>query len=241
MPDVSTGNRDLSPRQPDPVPIAIRVYPEPPAEEKHQKNRKPRRPDTILILDTETTTDATQRLLFGSYRFIERGQCAEGGLFYPDDLPSDQISILQNYVRTHRADTVKRRSLKLLTLRGFLKKFFTAAYKNRCLVVGFNLPFDLSRMGFHVGPARRDFRGGFSLVLWTYFDKDTGGEIAAGHRPRIVVKHLDSKRALISFRKRIEKDADDLIPEDSPDGKPQKKLWLCRAFPRSQDTRICTD
>ena len=78
----------------------------------------------------------------------------EEGLFYPDDLSSDQLSILQDYVRTHRADTVKRRPLKFLTLREFLKKFFTASYKDRCLVVGFNLPFDLSRLAFDAGAAR---------------------------------------------------------------------------------------
>jgi lambda repressor-like predicted transcriptional regulator len=184
----------------------------------------------MLVLDTETTTDATQRLLFGSYRFIDRSRCVEEGLFYPDDLSSDQLSILQDYVRTHRADTVKRRPLKFLTLREFLKKFFTASYKDRCLVVGFNLPFDLSRLAFDAGAARRDFRGGFSLDLWTYFDKDTGLETSDNNRPRVVIKHLDSKRALISFRKRMTPDTDDLIPDDSPDGKPLEKYGFAGHF-----------
>jgi hypothetical protein len=184
----------------------------------------------MLVLDTETTTDATQRLLFGSYRFIDRGGCVEEGLFYADDMLPDQLSVLQDYVRTHRADTVKRRSLKLLKRREFLNTFFKAAYKARCLVVGFNLPFDLSRLGFRAGAARSDFRGGFSLDLWTYFDKDTGLETSDNNRPRIVIKHLNSKQALISFRKRMTPDTDDLIPDDSPDGKPREKYGFAGHF-----------
>jgi hypothetical protein len=88
-------------------------------------------------------------------------------------------------------------------------------------VIGFNLPFDLSRLGFHASAARREFGGGFSLEVWSRIS-DTGQETSDPHRPRIVVKHLDSKRALISFRGRMSPDIDDLIPDDSPDGKPQK-------------------
>ena len=36
---------------------------------------------------------------------------------------------------------------------------FQAAYKGRCLLVGFNLPFDLSRIAFDVAPARGRFSG----------------------------------------------------------------------------------
>ena len=111
--DVSSGNPDVKSPKPVPIPIAIRVYPEPPVKQKGRSNKRLDRPETMLVLDTETTTDATQRLLFGSYRFIDRSRCVEEGLFYPDDLSSDQLSILQDYVRTHRADTVKRRPLKL--------------------------------------------------------------------------------------------------------------------------------
>jgi hypothetical protein len=56
------------------LPVAVRVYPEPPkTEEEHeQHNRKWRSPEAMFVFDTETRTDAIQRLLFGSYRFIVR-------------------------------------------------------------------------------------------------------------------------------------------------------------------------
>jgi len=208
----------VNPAEPTSIPLAIRVYPEPPVEQTRRPQKQPVRPRYMLVLDTETTTDATQRLLFGSYRFIILGKCVEEGLFYPDDLQPEELSILRDYVATHRADTLKKRPLKLLTLREFLKKFYRDAYKGRCLVVGFNLPFDLSRLGFHAGAARRDFRGGFSLAIW----RRPGLETEDPNRLRITIKHLDSKRALISFTGRKEADPIDRIPEGSTDGKPEK-------------------
>ena len=51
-------------------------------------------PKFALVIDTETTTDATQALNFGSYRFIALaygkhapGSCLEEGIFYADELP----------------------------------------------------------------------------------------------------------------------------------------------------------
>src|SRR6266550_5593453 len=77
------------------LPIAVRVYPEMKDDEQGTRsNRRPQRPDAMLVLDTETRTDETQRLTFGSYRFIEAGLCKEEGLFYGDDLPQNDRRIL---------------------------------------------------------------------------------------------------------------------------------------------------
>jgi len=40
----------------------------------------------MFVFDTETTVDETQRLTFGSYRFIVGGRCLKEALFYADDL-----------------------------------------------------------------------------------------------------------------------------------------------------------
>jgi hypothetical protein len=202
------------------VPLAIRVYPEPLSEKPGGSRKGWHRPESMLVFDTETTTDPSQRLLFGCYRFIDQGECREEGLFYADDLSTEQLEILQAYVRDHKADTAEESRIVLLSKREFLKKFFKAAYKVRCLVVGFNLPFDLSRLAVDVSPARRNFGGGFSLGLWTYVDK-AGNERVDPNRPRITIKHIDSKRSLISFTGRKEADQADLIPEGSIDGKPE--------------------
>ena len=108
----------------------------------------------------------------------------------------------------------------LLTRAQFIDKFFQAAYKGRCLLVGFNLPFDLSRIAFDVAPARGRFAGGFSLGLGSYLD-DQGRERRDQYRPRVGIKHIDSKRALKGFMARNRPDKADLIPEDSSNGRPE--------------------
>ena len=167
----------------------------------------------MFVFDTETRVDATQRLTFGSFRFIVGGRCVEEALFYGDDLPEGDRQVLERYVRKHP-------NVLLLSRCAFLEKLYSAAYKGRCLVVGFNLPFDLSRLAHDVAPARGRFAGGFSLGLWSYRDEE-GEELANHYRPRIGIKHIDSKRSLIGFTSRNKPDRTDLIPEGSPLGKPE--------------------
>jgi hypothetical protein len=209
---------------PQSLPIAVRVYPQPKDTPAKTRSRKAWQcPEAMLIFDTETRTDATQSLTFGSYRFIVAGRCLEEGLFYGDDLPQPDLQILQAYVSTHDAHRAHGhvRPLCLLTRRQLLAKFYQAVYKGRCLLVGFNLPFDLSRIAYDVTAARGRFAGGFSLGFWSYLDK-SGRERANQYRPRIGIKHIDSKRALKGFTGRNDPDKSDLIPEESSDGKPEK-------------------
>src|SRR5216684_7327012 len=103
---------------------------------------------------------------------------------------------------------------------GFQKKFYKAVYKGRALLVGFNLPFDLSRLAFAARPARKRFAGGFSLALWSYTKMHI--ETASTRRPSVGIKHIDSKRALKGFTARFEPDDSDLIPEGSTTGEPEK-------------------
>ncbi len=208
---------------PHPLPIAVRVYPSTKNAEQSARSSKPWRcPDKMFVFDTETRIDATQGLTFGSYRFIRTGRCLEEGLFHADDLPAKDRRVLQEYVATHKADTVREgvRRLQLLTLREFVDKLFRATYKGHALLVGFNLPFDLSRIACDFTTARGRFAGGFALELWSYLDK-AGREQPNPHRPRICIKHIDSKRALKGFTGCHNPDRTDLIPEGSPTGEPE--------------------
>jgi hypothetical protein len=210
--------------EPNLLPIAIRVYPEGEDFEREERSRKPPppRPNAMFIFDTETRVDAAQRLTFGSYRFIVSGDCLEEGLFYGGDLPSSDRSVLDNYVRTHLADTVDGVTpLRLLTRSEFVDRLFIAAYKGRCLLIAFNFPFDISRVVYDFTDARERFAGGFSLGPWSYIDK-SGREQPDHYRPRIGIKHIDSKRALKAFTGRREPDKTDEIPEGSRSGKRKK-------------------
>jgi hypothetical protein len=202
--------------------LAVRVYPATRDAQADSHLRKPWRcPRAMFVFDTETRTDATQSLTFGSYRFIVDGDCLDEALIYGDDLPERDREILEHYAERQNAETVDRRRLILLTRREFLDRFYREVYKSRCLLVGFNLPFDLSRLAYDFSPARGRFAGGFSLGLWTYFDK-ARNERPNQYRPRIGIKHIDSKRSLKGFTGRNDPDKLDLIPEGSPDAKPEE-------------------
>jgi hypothetical protein len=212
------------PKMISPLPIAVRVYPQPDGTKPYvPKRREWTRPDAMLVFDTETRTDATQALTFGCYRFIDRGECVEDGLFYGDDLPARDLATVRTYARAHPADVGAHgdSELRLLTRSEFLDLLFKVAYKGRALVVGFNLPFDLSRLGFDVTAASDRYAGGFSIGVWSYQDAQ-GVERPDRFRPRISVKHIDSKRSLIGFTGRRQPDPSDRIPEGSTIGKPEK-------------------
>ena len=221
------------------LPIALRAFTE--RREPSQARRRPtqrrrpeiRWPEAVLVFDTETTTDPSQRLLFGSwrsYRWTPSAAlvCMGGGLFSADELPTRDPAAhacLREYTEMHRADAAPRGDpeLVLSSRTEFVNRvFYPLAYKARSLVVGFNLPFDLSRLALWAGEARGEYRGGFSLVLWGDQDPQSGRVRENRFRPRIDVKVLDSKRAFVRFTRPVNPDRDDLIPEGSVDGRPER-------------------
>jgi len=147
----------------------------------------------------------------------------EEGLLVAATLSASENRLFQRYVQSHKPDVNEfgKQQLSLLTLQQFLERFYDAVYKGRGLLVGFNLPFDLSRIAFRAAAARGKFTGGISLALWTYLDND-GAEREDHHRPRVCIKQIDSKRALKGFAARFKPDLIDLIPENSDSGKPRE-------------------
>src|SRR6516162_2654025 len=107
---------------PVPLPIAIRVFPAlKPTELKSRKNKVWRLPRAMLVFNTETRTDASQRLTFGSYRFFVNNELREEGLFYADDLPPKDRRTLEKYVAAQNNQSrLGGVRLLLLTRREFL-------------------------------------------------------------------------------------------------------------------------
>src|SRR5438552_3173425 len=198
----------------DTLPVMYRAYVQrvPPATPMAKKRQALGWPETVLVVDTETTTDPTQRLLYGSWRFGHWGEhgtfvCLEEGLFYDDALPvTNPVAwqCLQDYVRSHLAYTLnrRRRELLLLSRREFVNERLWKAMEGGALIVGYNLPFDLTRLAIGAGPARNPmFRGGFSIALFEYQDA-SGTWRENSYRPRFRFKALDSKRALMGLAQR---------------------------------------
>jgi hypothetical protein len=124
-----------------------------------------------LVFDTETTTDPSQRLRFGCYQ-LRKGQALdEAGLFF-DPAPCRWAADAGGLCRRESPEDV----------------FFRRGYELRATIVGFNLPFDISRLALGWAPARGKMRGGFSFKLSEKW-----------WRPRVQVKHLSRRAALIQF------------------------------------------
>jgi hypothetical protein len=209
------------------LPTAVRAYTPPSETGSSRRFPGPGDDAPVLVLDTESTIDASQHLTFGCWRVLVDGKMVDEGLFYAEDLSEPDRATLQAYVADQNADAQTVVPLRLLSRHQFLKEvFWKIAYKSRGLVVGFNLPFDLARLGTGWGEARGNYYGGgFSLVLWGY---EKHGILHENRfRSRIAIKSIDSKRALIGFRRRHQPDKVDLIPEGSLDGSPDESY----AFP----------
>jgi hypothetical protein len=213
----------------DVLPIAHRVWAEPKDwAAKPYRTRKQAPPRQVLVFDTETRTDdASQALMFGCWQYCRTDSgglyVVDEGIFYADDLECtdpEGFEVLTNYVRDHAG--IHGKPLRLLSRSQFVEEvFFKAAYKARAQVVGFNLPFDISRIAVDVTEARGFYRGGFSFILSRGAE---GSEFfERRHRPRVIVKHRDSKGSFISLSKPMSPDEEDLIPEGSADGKPDDK------------------
>jgi len=175
------------------LPIAVRAYVttnDHTASTPRTGRQLPGPSETTLTFDTETTTDYTQRLRFGAYQVRTGTELREHGIFYePTAVTRREKPILRDYASEH--------GLRLLTREEFIEwVFFGIGYNHRASIVGFNLPFDLSRLAIGHDSARGEMKGGFSLLLsrkpWW---------------PRIQVKHLSRRAALIRFTARAQQRA----------------------------------
>src|SRR6266446_4425188 len=216
----------------DRLPIALRAYAER-TDVPHRGGSPLARkgwPQQILVFDTETTVDALQRLTFGSYRHLERGAdgkvtLLEEGLFFEDALSQSDptgFATLAAYVK-------QRPELKLFSRSEFLDEvFYRVAYQARALVVGFNLPFDLTRLAATWGEGREKFYGGFSLVLWQAWDAEREEWIEDRWRPRVLLNLVNSKMAFIEFGTPMELDPQDAVGDATQQVGARKKAWAFR-------------
>jgi hypothetical protein len=174
--------------------ILLRGYVEtelPPARKPDWWTQPPSR--FVLFFDTETTDDAAQRLRFGCYQLLEQGLPRQRGIFYdPDALKPGELSELRRVAAL--------RHQRLMTASEFIDRVFYPVANAGGTIVGFNLPFDISRIAIAHDTARvvprkngsvdRSMQGGFTFKL----------SDEPGHG-RVVVKHLSRRAASIHFAK----------------------------------------
>jgi hypothetical protein len=192
--------RDIAP----PQDIFVRAHAPAPSGKRWKEKRAEKWPSHALVFDTETTIDAKQKLTIGCFRRCElegnQYRCIEEGLFYADSLAPEKLQILQRYVDKPASVPDTRRfppqiRLTLVDRNSFIRRIFWRAVKSGDLIVGFNLPFDLSRLAVKSSSAKKG--GGWSLELTLRKSRKTGRMELDPERPRIVITSQNSKSAFI--------------------------------------------
>jgi hypothetical protein len=182
--------------------------------------------DYALILDCESRLTADQTLTFGFWRFCElRGNeyvCTEEGIFHDDHgLSAREFDVLRKYAKATKPETPADgcNRLRPYSRAKFVEEVLGMAIHAKALIVGFNLPFDLSRLALDWETADN---GGHSLILSQWHNAKTGKLGPNKYFPRIVVKALNSKTAIIHSTR---------APMSEP-GKDSKraKLWPSARF-----------
>jgi hypothetical protein len=157
-------------------------------------------PDYVLVFDCESHLSADQGLTFGSWRFCElRGVeyvCVDEGFFHDESLSTEEIDELRDFVQARKPENADDGSsrLHLYSRSKFVREVFGMAIQAKAMIVGFNLPFDLSRLALDWEIAES---GGWSLILSQWRNPDTGQLQANKFFPRIVVNALNSKTSII--------------------------------------------
>ena len=150
-----------------------------------------------VIFDTETTTEPSQRLRFGAYQIREGDSLLERGLFYAEDMPASDLATLTAEFEA-MTPTNAGEQLRLLTRAEFVDQIiFGHGLETGALIIGFNLPFDLSRIATRHTYAKGSYKGAFSFRL-------------AEGRPNIRIKYLSQRASFIQF---TGKDANDKAPD----------------------------
>ena len=171
-----------------PIEISVRCYTERPNSKpvggKKKRTGLDHPSEHTLIFDCETTIDAAQALRVGFFQVRESGTLVREGLFFDEEILSDaDIATILAFGETN--------CLEVLSADEFRADvFLQIGYHWQGSIVGFNLPFDISRIAIGHGEARKHMRGGFSFPL-----------TPNKYDPKVRVKHLSRRAALIDFAK----------------------------------------
>ena len=181
-----------------------------------KKQFPPRIPPSewILVFDCETRTTPDQRLRFGAYQLRNKGRLFERGAFYEPEVLSVEDLTLLSQVVAEKSETSDGERVRLLTREQFVDEILYGSGRDvGAQIVGFNLPFDISRLAIDHASARRSMRGGFSFKL-----SEKEG------RANVAIKHLSQKAALIRFTGEKPEEAEDEAAEIDPDAFHESEL-----------------
>jgi hypothetical protein len=119
----------------------------------------PLRHDRVLVFDTETTIDHYQTVKIGYFQIYQDTYIQHEGIFYSTySLSDNEKKVLDTYV--------SKKNIPVYTLDEFIDTvFYPEVFGFKTLCIGYNLPFDISRISKHVGDSRDKNRGGLTFTL----------------------------------------------------------------------------
>jgi hypothetical protein len=169
--------------------------------EGSRQNNEPKWPNYALVFDCESRITADQTLTFGVWRFCElrNGDYIplEQGIFHDDNgLTAKEFTLLRRYARATKPDAADDGCdrLRLYSRSKFIEEGFGMAIQAKALIVGFNLPFDLSRIALDWNTAQN---GGWTLIMKQWRNPETSKLEPDESFPRVVIKALNSKASII--------------------------------------------
>ena len=170
-------------------------------------------PEQMPGFNPDEWASCGQNLLFGCAHLWTQKQNSREWVresewtFYPDNLPTETLVKLRRHFSRDNfrvgdwrepTDSPGVKSF-FMPLSEFLKVFYRESVSQKCLIAGYNLPWDISRLAYRVGPARSSqYRGGFSFALW---NDPTGKNKQNLFRPRFYVKQLGQRSTIMKFSK----------------------------------------
>ncbi len=163
---------------------AVRAYTMPKKAEFRPRERKgPQKTvfDRVLVLDNETTVDLYQNQKFGYFEIYQYGRLDHKGIFY-------DAKALKPKEKTTLKSYCKKNKIRLYTIEKFREIFLDEVYTLETLCVGFNLPFDLTRIAINASSGRKRKKNGFSLKL-----------SSKSYFPRLYVTHVTSTLSFIEW------------------------------------------
>jgi hypothetical protein len=169
-------------------------------QKKAKSDDEPKWPPTALVLDCETRLSADQSLTFGFCRFCKM----QNGIYVPvqeivfydqNELTDVEAGILRRFAKETAPETAEHGSDQLFCYPRFkfVHDVLGRVIQAKSLLVGFNLPFDLSRFALDWEISKS---GGWSLILSQYRNPDTSDLEENKFFPRLGINALNSKTAI---------------------------------------------
>jgi hypothetical protein len=137
--------------------------------------------ERVLCYDTETTTAFTQRLLFGVFRNYIHDELLQEGLLLGDSVSDEEVDVARAYAGA--------KGLPIYSRPEFIETiFYPEVYVQGALCIGFNLPFDLSRIAVQANAGKGKHRSTFRFKLSYRVDL-----------PDLRIESISSRAAFIQF------------------------------------------